>query len=145
MLSAKRGSPQVVGAPTRLKLSFTVIGTPCSAPQLSPRASAASAAFATCALGLGGTAHAGSMKASRLGVGVPYAHRYEKPEGFDRPIRSSSTRPSFARRSGFSGNSPTRRTESVLRYQTPLGKTGIILRLKVPLKQRKLVKFELRF
>ena len=63
----------------------------------------------------------------------------------DRPIRSSSTRPSFARRSGFSGNSPTRRTESVLRYQTPLGKTGIILRLKAPLKQRKLVKFELRF
>ena len=103
------------------------------------------AAFACCALGLGGTAHAGSMQASWLGVGVPYAHRYEKLEGLDQPIRSSSTSRSLARRSGFSGSSPTRRTESVLRYETRLGKTGIILRLKAPLKQRKLIKFELRF
>ena len=38
--------PQVVGRPATLNDSFTVIGTPCSGPQSSPRASAASACCA---------------------------------------------------------------------------------------------------
>src|ERR1700732_2755978 len=46
MLSRHGGLPQVEGSPATLKDSLTVIGTPCSGPHSSPRASAASAARA---------------------------------------------------------------------------------------------------
>ena len=36
MLSILQGSPQVVGAPERLKDSFTVTGTPCNGPRNLP-------------------------------------------------------------------------------------------------------------
>ena len=103
------------------------------------------AVLGICALGLVSTAQAGSIRASQRGAGVPYGHRYETWEAVDVPIPASIS-PSLALRSRSRAAWPLRdRTQSVLRYQTPLGKTGIILRLKVPLKQRKLVKFELRF
>ena len=47
MLSANAGKPNVVGCPGMLKLSLTVIGTPCSGPTLPPLASARSAARAS--------------------------------------------------------------------------------------------------
>lgn len=41
---------------------------------------------------------------------------------------------------------PTRfRTQSILRYSKPLGDSGLVLRVKAPLKPRKLIKLELQF
>jgi hypothetical protein len=41
---------------------------------------------------------------------------------------------------------PTRyRTRSILRYSHGLGDSGLVLRIKAPLKSRQLVRFELRF
>jgi hypothetical protein len=41
---------------------------------------------------------------------------------------------------------PTRfRVSSILRYSTPLGDTGLVLRVKAPLKPRKIVSLEIRF
>jgi len=41
---------------------------------------------------------------------------------------------------------PTRyRTKSILRYSKELGDTGLVLRVKAPLKPRQMLKFELRF
>jgi hypothetical protein len=37
------------------------------------------------------------------------------------------------------------RTKSILRYSRALGKTGMILRVKAPMKPRKIIKLELRF
>ena len=44
--SAKAGTPLSVAHPARSMFCFTVNGTPCSGPSVSPAASAASAAFA---------------------------------------------------------------------------------------------------
>ena len=53
---------------------------------------------------------------------------------------------SFRRNEGRAVAAPTRyRTHSILRYSLPLGDTGLILKLKAPLKPRKLVAFEIRF
>lgn len=41
---------------------------------------------------------------------------------------------------------PTRyRTRSILRYSRPLGETGLVLRIKAPLKKRQQIRLELRF
>lgn len=98
-----------------------------------------------CALALVATAQAGSARASQRGAGVPYGHRYETWEAVDVRIPASLS-PSLALRSRSRAASPLRdRTQSVLRYQTPLGQTGLLLRLRAPLKSRKLIKLELRF
>ena len=53
---------------------------------------------------------------------------------------------SFERNELRAVEAPTRyRTQSILRYTTALGDTGLQLRVKLPLKLRKLVKVELRF
>lgn len=53
---------------------------------------------------------------------------------------------SFRRDESRSVEAPTRyRTHSILRYSKQLGSTGMILKVKVPLKPRKLIKLELRF
>ena len=53
---------------------------------------------------------------------------------------------SFRRNESRAVEAPTRyRTSSILKYSRPLGDTGLILRVKLPLKQRKIIKLELRF
>lgn len=65
-----------------------------------------------------------------------YAESYEsKPPSF-----------SFRRNQSRAVEAPTRyRTSSILQYTTPLGETGLILRVKMPLKAHKIIKFEIRF
>ena len=70
------------------------------------------------------------------------------PSSFRYPESVDSKPPSFSFRRNESRavEAPTRyRTHSILRYSTPLGRTGLVLRLKAPLKPRKLVKVEIRF
>jgi hypothetical protein len=68
-----------------------------------------------------------------------YAHWNESPE-------QSPPSFSFERNESRAVRAPTRyRTKSILRYEKALGRTGLILRVKAPLKPRKIVKFELRF
>ena len=53
---------------------------------------------------------------------------------------------SFRRDESRAVEAPTRyRTQSILRYSKQLGDTGLILKVKAPLKPRKLIKLELRF
>ena len=53
---------------------------------------------------------------------------------------------SFRRNESRAVEAPTRyRTQSILKYSTALGDTGMIFRVKLPLNPRKLIKLELRF
>jgi hypothetical protein len=71
------------------------------------------------------------------------------PAAFKYGARARSSRPlavSFRRNEARAVAAPTRyRTHSILRYTRKLGDTGLVLRLKAPLKPRKLVAFEIRF
>lgn len=94
-----------------------------------------------------------------LGAGVPAAAGPADPFAFDSVIperfqyvetyaRYDSSPPSisFRRNEQRAVEAPTRyRTSSILKYKTPLGDTGMELRLKLPLKPRKIFKLELRF
>jgi hypothetical protein len=80
-------------------------------------------------------------------VVVPERFRYA--QSHEHYLRSHERKPpsfSFERNASRSVEAPTRyRVKSILKYSRPLGDTGMILRVKLPLKMRKLVKFELRF
>ena len=71
------------------------------------------------------------------------------PVQFKYAARARASRPlsvSFRRNEARAVEAPTRyRTHSILRYTLPLGDSGLILRVKAPLKPRKLVAFEIRF
>ena len=78
----------------------------------------------------------------------PFDFAQPVPERFLFAESYESKPPSFSFRRNESRlvEAPTRyRTSSILKYTTPLGDTGLILRIKLPLKQRKLIKFEVRF
>ena len=78
----------------------------------------------------------------------PFDFTQPVPEQFLYAESYESKPPSFSIRRNESRlvEAPTRyRTRSILQYTTPLGDTGLILRLKLPLKQRKIIKFEIRF
>lgn len=79
----------------------------------------------------------------------PFAFDSDLPERLQYPEpRYDSSPPgiSFRRNEQRAVEAPTRyRTSSLLKYKTPLGDTGMELRLKLPLKPRKIFKLELRF
>ena len=89
-------------------------------------------------------------------VATPAAASDASPFDFDPPVpkqfqyaESYESRPpsfSFRRNQSRAVEAATRyRTSSILQYTTPLGETGLILRVKVPLKRHKIIKFEIRF
>jgi hypothetical protein len=72
--------------------------------------------------------------------GIPARFQYD--ERHETPPPSVS----FRRNESRAVEAPTRhRTSSILKYSTPLGDTGMIFRVKLPLNPRKIIKFELRF
>ena len=72
---------------------------------------------------------------------IPPAFTYGAGPKAKRPLAVS-----FRRNEARAVAAPTRyRTHSILRYSRQLGDTGLILKLKAPLKPRKLVAFEIRF
>jgi hypothetical protein len=112
-----------------------------------PGAWSFAAALCIAALGLAAPAVAGSD--------APFA--VDDPFGFDAqglPARfqydeSHESRPpsvNFRRNESRAVEAPTRyRTSSILKYSTPLGDTGMIFRVKLPLNPRKIIKLEVRF
>ena len=86
----------------------------------------------------------------------PAAASDASPFDFDPPVpeqfqfaESYESKPpsfSFRRNQSRAVEAPTRyRTSSILQYTKPLGETGLILRVKMPLKLHKIIKFEIRF
>ena len=80
------------------------------------------------------------------------AFRFEQlPENFryeyvDDDLEVGQASFSYVRNEERSIAAPTKfRLKSILQYTTPLGDTGLNLKLKMPLKLRKLVKLEIRF
>jgi hypothetical protein len=72
---------------------------------------------------------------------LPKTYHYGRGNAVTKP-RSIS----FRRDESRAVEAPTRyRTQSILRYSKQLGDTGLILKVKAPLKPRKLIKLELRF
>ena len=72
---------------------------------------------------------------------LPRTYYYERGPGPTKPHSIS-----FRRAESRSVEAPTRyRTKSILRYSKALGDTGLVLKVKAPLKPRKLVKVEIRF
>jgi hypothetical protein len=71
---------------------------------------------------------------------LPENFRYV--EDYDDPAYSFS----YRRGEEISVAAPTKfRIKSILQYTSPLGDTGLILKVKLPLKMKKLVKVEIRF
>ncbi len=72
---------------------------------------------------------------------LPETFHYGRAAGATKPLSIS-----FRRNASRAVEAPTRyRTQSILQYEKALGNTGLILKVKAPLKPRKLVKFEIRF
>jgi len=72
--------------------------------------------------------------------GIPARFQY------DEGLESKPPSVSFRRNESRAVEAPTRfRTGSILKYSTPLGRTGMIFRVKLPLNPRKIIKLELRF
>lgn len=78
-----------------------------------------------------------------------YEDRYGRIPEELQYVRDPERKPpsvSFRRNQLRAVEAPTRyRTSSILKYTTPLGDSGMELRVKLPLKRRKIVKLELRF
>jgi len=73
---------------------------------------------------------------------LPENFRYEVVEDLEAGEASFS----FRRNEELAVEAPTSfRIKSMLQYTMPLGDTGMILKLKAPLKLRKLIKVEIRF
>ena len=97
-----------------------------------------------------------TLFALALLMATPAAASDSSPFDFDPPVpeqfqyaESYESKPpsfSFRRNQSRAVEAPTRyRTSSILQYTTPLGETGLILRVKMPLKAHKIIKFEIRF
>ncbi len=72
--------------------------------------------------------------------GLPPRFQYDEAH----EVRPPSV--SFRRNESRAVEAPTRyRTSSILKYSTPLGDSGMIFRVKLPLNPRKIIKLELRF
>ena len=67
----------------------------------------------------------GSRSAAASAAGLHYRHRSQQFQAVEAPTRY--------------------RTKSILRYSKALGKSGMRLRVKAPLKPRKIIKVELQF
>ena len=97
-----------------------------------------------------------TLVALALLFAIPASAADTSPFDFTQPVpeqflfaESFESRPpsfSFRRNESRLVEAPTRyRTSSILKYTTQLWDTGLILRIKLPLKQRKIIKFEIRF